>query len=190
MIANVLNGAGVGATGPLIAYWFAVRFGQGPAEIGPMLAAGFLMAAVASVATGWLSKYLRHRARGGGAAAGPLVLLIALPFAPTFGVAGAIYVLRAMGQQPGVRCCEGRRLMLHRTVLMPEVRQMIVVRHDWIQLTLKLLHGILAQPFVDFYGVAQYRAILGNGAPKQASDIFHRQMMIVFHGALELGCTQ
>ena len=58
MIANVMNGAGVGATGPLIAYWFAVRFGEGPAEIGPLMAGGFLMAAVASVATGWLSKWL------------------------------------------------------------------------------------------------------------------------------------
>ena len=96
MIANVLNGAGVGATGPLIAYWFAVRFGQGPAEIGPMLAAGFLMAAVASVATGWLSKYLGIVRAVVALRLVGLVLLIALPFAPSFGVAGAIFVLRAM----------------------------------------------------------------------------------------------
>ena len=96
MIANVMNGAGVGATGPLIAYWFALRFGEGPAEIGPMLAAGFLMAAVASIATGWLTKgvgmvraVIAMRLVG-------LVMLIALPFAPSFGVAGALYVLRAM----------------------------------------------------------------------------------------------
>ena len=69
MIANAMNGAGVGATGPLIAYWFAVRFGEGPGEIGPLLAGGFLMAAVASVATGWLSQ-ARHRAGGRGDAAG------------------------------------------------------------------------------------------------------------------------
>jgi MFS family permease len=96
MIANVLNGAGVGATGPLIAYWFAVRFGQGPAEIGPLLAAGFLMAAVASVATGWLSKYLGIVRAVVAMRLVGLVLLIALPFAPSFGVAGACYVLRAM----------------------------------------------------------------------------------------------
>jgi predicted MFS family arabinose efflux permease len=58
MIANIMNGAGIGATGPLIAYWFAVRFGEGPAEIGPLLAAGFLMAAVASVGTGYPSRWL------------------------------------------------------------------------------------------------------------------------------------
>jgi MFS family permease len=96
MLANVLNGAGVGATGPLIAYWFAVRFGQGPAEIGPMLAAGFLMAAVASVAAGWLSKFLGIVRAVVAMRLVGLILLIALPFAPSFGVAGAIYVLRAM----------------------------------------------------------------------------------------------
>lgn len=96
MLANVLNGAGVGATGPLIAYWFAVRFGQGPAEIGPLLAAGFLMAAVASVATGWLSKYLGIVRSVVALRLVGLAMLIALPFAPSFGVAGALYVLRAM----------------------------------------------------------------------------------------------
>ena len=96
MIANVLNGAGVGATGPLIAYWFAVRFGQGPAEIGPLLAAGFLMAAVASVATGWLSKYLGIVRSVVAMRLVGLAMLIALPFAPSFGVAGALYVLRGM----------------------------------------------------------------------------------------------
>ena len=95
MIANVLNGAGVGATGPLIAYWFAVRFGQGPAEIGPMLAAGFLMAAVSSVATGWLASRLGIvRAVVAMRLAG-VALLIALPFAPNFAVAGVLFVLRA-----------------------------------------------------------------------------------------------
>ena len=96
MIANMMNGAGVGATGPLIAYWFAVRFGEGPAEIGPLLAGGFLMAAVASITTGWLSKGIGivrvvvvMRLVG-------LGLLIALPFAPNFGLAAVLYVLRGM----------------------------------------------------------------------------------------------
>ena len=96
MIANLLNGAGIGATGPLIAYWFAVRFGEGPAEIGPLMAGGFLMAAVASVATGWVSRSLGivravivMRIVG-------LGLLIALPLAPNFGLAASLYMLRTM----------------------------------------------------------------------------------------------
>jgi MFS family permease len=96
MIANVLNGAGVGATGPLIAYWFAVRFGEGPAEIGPLMAGGFLMAAVASVATGWLSKWLGIVRAVVAMRLVGLMLLIALPFAPGFGLAAVLYVLRAM----------------------------------------------------------------------------------------------
>jgi MFS family permease len=96
MLANLMNGAGIGATGPLIAYWFAVRFGEGPSEIGPLMAAGFLMAAVASIGAGYLSRWLGvvravvvMRLVG-------LLLLIALPFAPTFGLAATCYVLRAM----------------------------------------------------------------------------------------------
>jgi MFS family permease len=96
MIANLLNGAGIGAIGPLIAYWFAVRFGKGPAEIGPLMAGGFLMAAVASVATGWVSRWfgmvrtvIVMRIVG-------LGLLIALPLSPSFGLAASLYILRTM----------------------------------------------------------------------------------------------
>ncbi len=96
MIANVLNGAGVGATGPLIAYWFAVRFGEGPAEIGPLMAGGFLMAALASVATGWLSKSLGMVRAVIAMRLVGLGLLIALPLSPTFGLAATLYILRAM----------------------------------------------------------------------------------------------
>jgi MFS family permease len=96
MIANIMNGAGIGATGPLIAYWFAVRFGEGPAEIGPLLAAGFLMAAVASVGTGYLSRWLGVVRAVVAMRLVGLGLLIALPFAPSFGVAAVLYVLRGM----------------------------------------------------------------------------------------------
>jgi MFS family permease len=96
MIANVMNGAGIGATGPLIAYWFAVRFGEGPAEIGPLMAAGFLMAAVASIGTGFLSRWLGVVRAVVAMRLVGLALLVALPFAPSFGLAGALYVLRGM----------------------------------------------------------------------------------------------
>ncbi|MGC1410672.1 MAG: MFS transporter [Acetobacteraceae bacterium] len=96
MIANLLNGAGVGATGPLIAYWFAVRFGEGPAEIGPLMAGGFLMAAVASLATGWLSKWLGMVRSVVAMRLVGLALLIALPLSPSFGLAAVLYILRAM----------------------------------------------------------------------------------------------
>jgi MFS family permease len=96
MVANVMNGAGIGATGPLIAYWFAVRFGEGPAEIGPLMAGGFLMAAVASVATGFLSKSLGIVRAVVAMRLVGLGLLVALPFAPSFWLAAVLYVLRGM----------------------------------------------------------------------------------------------
>jgi MFS family permease len=96
MIANLMNGAGVGATGPLIAYWFAVRFGEGPAEIGPLMAGGFLMAAIASLVTGWLSKWMGMVRAVVAMRLVGLVMLIALPLSPNFGLAALLYILRAM----------------------------------------------------------------------------------------------
>ena len=118
MIANVLNGAGVGATGPLIAYWFAARFGEGPAEIGPLMAGGFLMAAVASVGTGWLSNWLGMVRAVVAMRLVGLALLVALPFAPNFGMAAACYVLRAMFN----RGTTGARGALSISIVRPERR--------------------------------------------------------------------
>jgi MFS family permease len=93
--ANALNGLAIGIIGPLIAYWFARRFAQGPALIGPALAAGFLLGALGSLAGRRLSarwgavrSVLWMRACG-------LALLVAIPFAPGFASAAALYALRA-----------------------------------------------------------------------------------------------
>ncbi|HVC60792.1 MAG TPA: MFS transporter [Acetobacteraceae bacterium] len=118
MIANMVNGAGVGATGPLIAYWFAVRFGEGPAEIGPLMAAGFLMAAVASVATGFLSKSLGIVRAVVAMRLVGLALLVALPFAPGFGTAAVLYVLRGMFN----RGTTGARSALSVSIVRPQRR--------------------------------------------------------------------
>jgi MFS family permease len=118
MLANVMNGAGIGATGPLIAYWFAIRFNEGPAEIGPLMAAGFLGAAIASIGTGYLSAVLGVvRAVVVMRLAG-LALLVALPFAPTFGLAATCYVLRAMFN----RGTTGARSALNISIVRPERR--------------------------------------------------------------------
>lgn len=91
---NALNGLGMGLTGPLIAYWFSLRYGIGPGQIGPVMALAFATAGVTSLGAGWLSVrigvmravvWLRSLA---------LVLLVALPLMPTFGLAALIYILR------------------------------------------------------------------------------------------------
>jgi MFS family permease len=118
MIANLLNGAGIGATGPLIAYWFAVRFGKGPAEIGPLMAGGFLMAAVASVATGWVSRWLGMVRAVIAMRIVGLALLIALPLSPSFGLAASLYMLRTMFN----RGTTGARSALNISIVRPHRR--------------------------------------------------------------------
>jgi len=49
---NLLNGLAVGLTGPLISYWFAVRFGVSPAAIGTLMAVSFLATGLSNLATG------------------------------------------------------------------------------------------------------------------------------------------
>ena len=93
---NSLNGLAVGLTGPLIAYWFALRFDVGPAEIAPVMAATFLLSGVSSLVTGRLSERIglvqsvvRARLIG-------LVLLVLLPIMPTYWAASMAYLLRSV----------------------------------------------------------------------------------------------
>ena len=60
------------------------------------MAGGFLMVAVASVAAGWLSKWLGMVRAVIAMRLVGLVLLIALPLSPSFGLAATLYILRAM----------------------------------------------------------------------------------------------
>lgn len=91
---NVLNGLSMGLVGPLISYWFALRFGVGPDSIGSVMAGTFLLTGVMAFYTGRLT--LRHGlsravvwSRGIG-----VVLLLLLPFMPWFWLAAAAYMLR------------------------------------------------------------------------------------------------
>ncbi len=98
-IANAINGLAIGIIGPLIALWFAQRFAEGPASVGPALAVTFVLGAAGSVVNSRLSarlgavrSVLWMRAIG-------ILLLVATPFAPVFGVAVALYGLRAACNQ-------------------------------------------------------------------------------------------
>lgn len=91
---NALNGFSMGLTGPLVSYWFALRFHTGPGQIAPVMAATFGLAAVMSVYAGHMA--VRHGlsravvwSRGIG-----VVMLLVLPFMPWFWLAATIYMLR------------------------------------------------------------------------------------------------
>jgi MFS family permease len=99
VLVNTLNGFGIGLIGPLIAYWFAIKFQRGLAEIGPGIALGLLSGAAGSFLAGALAR--RHGImrtilwmRGIG-----VVLLIAMPLLPWFWPAMAVYVLRGVSNR-------------------------------------------------------------------------------------------
>jgi MFS family permease len=92
---NSFNGLAIGLTGPLISYWFATKFGVGPASIAPIMAATFFITGFASLFTGKISQkagivtsIVWTRSIG-------LLLLVLLPLSPYFWLASVIYVLRS-----------------------------------------------------------------------------------------------
>ncbi|HEY3860200.1 MAG TPA: MFS transporter [Gammaproteobacteria bacterium] len=91
---NALNGFSMGLTGPLVSYWFALKFHAGPDRIAPVMAMTFALAAVMALFAGRVA--MRHGlsravvwSRGIG-----VLMLLALPFMPWFWLAALIYMLR------------------------------------------------------------------------------------------------
>jgi MFS family permease len=92
---NGLNGIAIGLTSPLLVYWFKLRFGAGPAAIGPVFALTFLLTAASSLWTGKLTErfgIVRAVVVVRLAAVGMLVLM---PLMPTFALAAIVHVLRS-----------------------------------------------------------------------------------------------
>lgn len=94
VMVNTLNGTAIGLIGPLIAFWFAIKFHRGLDLIGPGLAIGFVFGAAGSWLAGRLARrynvirtIISMRATG-------LVLLALMPLAPWFWLAMTLYVLR------------------------------------------------------------------------------------------------
>ena len=94
-LANALQGAGYGMTGPLIAYWFALRFGHGPAVIGPLMSAALLLAALSSLVSGRLTRHFGIVPVVVVTSLIGLVLTVALPLVPSFTLAAAVYLVRS-----------------------------------------------------------------------------------------------
>ncbi|WP_298139320.1 MFS transporter [Acidiferrobacter sp.] len=92
---NALNGLGIGLMGPLMAYWFAVRFHHGPLSIGPIMSAALIVTATSSLLVGRLTRrygvvrsVLTMRYLG-------LAVLLVLPLAPSFPIAALLYIVRS-----------------------------------------------------------------------------------------------
>ncbi len=96
VLINSFNGLAIGLTGPLISYWFALRFGVGPAAIAPVMAATFVITGVFSLLTGWLTRRIGivtsvvwERLIGTG-------LLVLLPLMPSYWLASLVFILRTV----------------------------------------------------------------------------------------------
>jgi MFS family permease len=96
VFANLLNGAGLGLSGPLVPYWFALKFHHGPASIGTMMAVGFLLAGLASLGAGWIGRWLGVVRAVVAMRLVGLVLLVILPFCGGFWLASLVYVARTV----------------------------------------------------------------------------------------------
>ncbi len=117
-VVNGLNGLGVGLVGPLMAYWFLLKFGVGPGKIGTVMALGFFLTAALALAAGRLSMTVgvvetvaRLRLAG-------LGLLLLIPLMPLFWLAAALYVVRMAVNRGTV----GPRQALALSLLPPERR--------------------------------------------------------------------
>lgn len=101
-LTNAVNGAGIGLFGPFVSYWFFRRYDASPATIGVLFAvvnlaslASVLAASRVARRLGTVRAIVTVRALGG-------LLLIPMVFAPTFWLAGGVYLVRMMIQRVGM----------------------------------------------------------------------------------------
>lgn len=92
---NALNGVAIGLVGPLMAYWFAIRYGQGPAAIGGVLAIGYFVTAGSSLLAGRLVRHIGTVSTVAWMRGLGVVILLALPWMPTFWLAAVLHVARS-----------------------------------------------------------------------------------------------
>lgn len=95
IFANMFNGVAIGMTGPLIAYWFAIKFHVGPDFIAPVMALAFFVTGLVTLYTGRMTERIGivksivfQRSFG-------LLMLLILPIIPFYWLASLVYLLRS-----------------------------------------------------------------------------------------------
>ena len=92
---NALNGVAIGLTGPLLVYWFNLKFGVGPGSLGPVYAATFIITGMASVWTGRLTERVGIVRAVVTVRMASVVALLLVPLMPTFTLASIVHILRS-----------------------------------------------------------------------------------------------
>ena len=93
-LTNALNGFGFGFLGPLLTYWFYVRFGAGPADLAILYMLVNLLSALPYLGSARLTRRLGAVRTVVWSRAVSIVLLLAMAIAPDFAWAGALFALR------------------------------------------------------------------------------------------------
>ena len=95
-MVNSVNAIGIGLIGPLLPYWFAVRFGVGPEAIGSVYALTFLLTAVSALVSGEMGARVGVVRSIVGPRTVGVLLLVAMPLMPSYGWAAGIYAVRSI----------------------------------------------------------------------------------------------
>lgn len=101
-LANGLNGLAVGFFGPFITYWFYRRYGAGPATVGGLYAVINLAAMGANLGAAPVAARLGLVRTISFSRAIQAALMIPMVLAPTFWLAGLVYLLRMVAQRIGL----------------------------------------------------------------------------------------
>jgi predicted MFS family arabinose efflux permease len=95
IVINGFNGLAIGLTGPLLSYWFALRFHVGPEAIAPVMAAAFLITGVSAVLAGRLTQSIGIVRSIVWSRVVGVLLLVLLPLMPVYWLASVVYLLRS-----------------------------------------------------------------------------------------------
>jgi MFS family permease len=101
-VTNALNGLGLGFLGPLLTYWFYVRFHVGVAEIGLLYTGVNVASALPYLGAARLTRRLGSVRTVVVTRGASVVVLLSMAVAPTFAMAGALLAVRMVLNSLGV----------------------------------------------------------------------------------------
>lgn len=101
-ITNGVNGLAIGFFGPFITYWFYRRYQVGPAEVGLLYTVINIAAIASNLGAAGLARRLGLVRAIVWSRALQAILIVPMVLAPTFWLAGAVYLLRMLAQRVGL----------------------------------------------------------------------------------------
>lgn len=93
---NSINALGIGLFGPLLPYWLSVRYGAGSGAISSTYAVALILTGVSSLVVGEMTTRIGIVRSVVWVRLIGVCLLVALPLAPSYGWAAALYVVRSV----------------------------------------------------------------------------------------------